>query len=151
MRTGEDFDVFVSIVAPLRDAASCVKDLILEIDQTARSLFAHFEIVLVDDASVDGTVAIVQQMQQTIDNIQLYCLARRSGFEAAVTAGLDNSIGDYVFTLNPQTDSVALLPKLWSMAGDGTEVVCGVRTDRARGTLYASASRRFSSLLKAAT
>jgi polyisoprenyl-phosphate glycosyltransferase len=151
MKTSEEFDVFVSIVAPLRDAGSFVRDFLVDLERIANSLFTHFEIVLVDDASADQTVSLIREIQQTVGNIQLYCLARRSGFDAALIAGLDNSIGDFVFTLNPQSDPVDLLPKLWTFAREGAEVVCGVRANPAHRRLYALASRRFSSLLNAST
>jgi len=128
-------DAFVSVIIPLRDAAARVEELVMETDRVLRGLFRHYEIVLVDDASRDGTVEIVQRLQKTVENIQLYCLNRRSGLDVAMVAGLDNSIGDFVITLNHETDPVHLIPVLWEKAHDGNEVVCGVRTDRVRGGL----------------
>jgi glycosyltransferase involved in cell wall biosynthesis len=128
-------DAFVSIVIPLRDAASRVEEIAIETDRIVRGLFRHYEIVLVDDASRDETVEIIQRLQKSVENIQLYCLNRRSGLDVAMVAGLDNSIGDFVITLNPETDPLHLIPALWEKAQDGSEVVCGVRTDRVKGTL----------------
>ena len=47
---GTAFDTFVSIIIPLRDAASRVEEIVLEADRVVRRLFRHYEIVLVDDA-----------------------------------------------------------------------------------------------------
>jgi glycosyltransferase involved in cell wall biosynthesis len=126
-------DTFVSIVIPLRDADSHVEQVVLEADRVVRALFRHYEIVLVDDASRDDTVEIVQRLQKSVENLQLYCLNRRSGLDVALVAGLDNSIGDFVITLNVETDPLHLIPALWGKAQAGNEVVCGVRTDRRNG------------------
>jgi glycosyltransferase involved in cell wall biosynthesis len=147
---GAPYATFVSIVAPLRDAAEYVEPTVSEIDRIARASFGHYEIVLVDDASRDDTVSIVQNVQQRIENVQLYCLNRRGGFDVALTAGLDNSLGDFVITLNVDTDPVALIPSLWEMGQQGNEVVCGVRLDLKRKFLGLR-NRMFYRVFEAAT
>lgn len=140
---GTAFDTFVSIIIPLRDAAARVEEIVLEADRVVRTLFRHYEIVLVDDASRDDTVEIVQRLQKSVENVQLYCLNRRSGLDVALVAGLDNSIGDFVITLNVETDPLHLIPALWEKAQAGNEVVCGVRTDRLKGGIRRMFYRTF--------
>ena len=144
-------DAFVSIVAPVRDAALYVEDAVAEIEGVLRGLFRHYEIVLVDDASSDATVEIVRRLQRRVENLQLYCLNRRSGLDVALVAGLDNSIGDFVVTLNVQTDPANLIPVLWRRSRDGNSVVCGVRNGIPRHGFRAWASRAFYRLLFMAT
>ncbi len=145
------FDTFITIVAPLRDAAGYVEDAVLEIDRVVKATFRHYEIVLVDDASSDDTVEIVQRLQLKVENIQLYCLNRRSGLDVALVAGLDNGIGDFVITLNVQTDPASLIPVLWQKAQAGAQVVCGVRTDLPKRGFNSWANRAFYNLFAAAT
>jgi glycosyltransferase involved in cell wall biosynthesis len=137
------FDTFISVIVPIRDAARYVEETIIDLDRLVGGLFRHYEIVLVDDASSDATVDIIQRIQKTVGNIQAYCLNRRSGFDIALIAGLDNSIGDFVITLNVETDSYALIPRLWEKAQQGNEFVCGVRTDQIRGRLNSRLNRWF--------
>jgi len=148
---GSDFDTSVSIVVPLRDAAGYVESVVLEIDRVVRACFRHYEIVLVDDASTDDTVEIVERIQRKVGNTQLYCLNRRSGPDVAFVAGLDNSIGDFVITLNARTDPLDLIPVLWQKAQEGHEVVCGVRRDRLGGGLHSWITRTFFRMFEAAT
>jgi glycosyltransferase involved in cell wall biosynthesis len=144
-------DAFISVIAPLRDASRHVEEIILEIDRTVRGLARHYEIVLVDDASRDDTVEIVQRIQKKVENIQLYCLNRRSGLDVALVAGLDNSIGDFVITLNVERDPIALIPMLWEKALQGNEAVCGVRKDWSGGGLHARANRMFYAAFESTT
>jgi len=122
-------ETFLSIVAPVRDAATYIEGTILEIERVVRPVFQHYEIVLVDDGSSDETVELIQTLQRRIENLQLYCLTRRSGLDVALIAGLDNAIGDFVLTLNIQTDPAEQIPLLWQKARNGSQVACGVRTD----------------------
>lgn len=124
------FDAFISVIVPLRDAARYVEQIVLEIDRVVRGLFRYYEIVLVDDSSRDDTVEIIQRIQKNVENLQLYCLNRRSGLDVALVAGLDNCIGDFVITVNVERDPIDLIPILWEKAQQGNEVVCGVRTDK---------------------
>jgi glycosyltransferase involved in cell wall biosynthesis len=140
---GEMFDAFISVIVPLRDAGQHVEAIVLEIDRTVRALFRHYEIVLVDDASRDDTAGIVQRLQKKVDNIQLYCLNRRNGLDVAMIAGLDNSIGDFVITLNVERDPIGLVPLLWEKAQQGNEVVCGMRTDRLKGGFHSRTNQLF--------
>jgi polyisoprenyl-phosphate glycosyltransferase len=144
-------DTCVSVVMPLRDAAGFVESAIRRTDTLLRQTFHHFEIVLVDDGSRDETVAIVEKLQREIRDLQLYCLNRRSGLDVALTAGLDNSIGDIVITLNPETDPVGMIPHLWRRAQQGNEIVCGIRNDWQGPGLRAWLDRRFCAVFESAT
>lgn len=145
-------DVFVSVILPVRNAADYIEQLLCDVERQLRSTFHHYEIVVVDDASSDATVRSVEDLQQRIENVQLYALTRPSGLDIATVAGLDNSIGDFVFTLNAQTDPVELIPALWRRAQDGRyEVVCGIRSDRLAAGIRSSASRTYYRVFEAAT
>lgn len=145
-------DTFVSIVVPVRNAAEYVESVVTEIERQVRAIARYFEIVVVDDGSTDTTVVVVEALQKRLDNVQLYALTRQSGIDVAMVAGLDNSIGDVVVTLNPQTDPTELIPVLWRrMQEQRYEVVCGVRSDRLKGDLRSWANGAFARMFAAAT
>jgi glycosyltransferase involved in cell wall biosynthesis len=139
------------VIVPLRDAAGPVEGIVFEIDRVMRASFRHYEIVLVDDASRDNTVEIIQQLQKKVENVQLYCLNRRSGLDVALVAGLDNSIGDFVITLNVETDPIESIPLLWEKAQQGNEIICGVRTDRQKGSMQSWLNKVFYGTFETAT
>lgn len=125
------YDALISVVVPIRDAARTIEDVVSEIEVAVSPLFRHYEIVLVDDASDDDTVDVITQLQKHVRNLQLYCLNRRGGIDVAIVAGLDHSIGDFVVTMNPGEDPPELIPVLWEKAMAGSEVVCGIRKEKA--------------------
>lgn len=122
-------DALYSFVSPLRNAELWVQSFITELTTTLKECgVTQYEIILVDDASTDATVAIVQRLQQHHENIQLYCLSRQMGSVVAFVAGLDNSIGDFVLTFDPAIDPVSEIPNFLAKAANA-EIVFGIRSD----------------------
>src|SRR5665213_1688031 len=106
------YEAFVSVVIPITDAVRQLDEFVSRLNSVMQANFRSYEIVLIDNGSSDDTVARIQALQRTTPNLQLYILNRRNEFEVAVVAGLDNSIGDFVFTLNYQTDPIELLVEM---------------------------------------
>jgi polyisoprenyl-phosphate glycosyltransferase len=150
-RGPKQLDAFISVVAPLRDAGQYVEEMLHDIDNVMRGSFRQYEIIAVDDGSKDNTVEVVERVQQKLKNIQLYCLSRRNGVDVAIVAGLDNSIGDFVITLNPEDDPIELIPVLWEKSLQGHEVVCGIRRQGRTGGLRSRLRGAFFRLFEAAT
>ena len=66
------------------------------------------EIIIVDNASTDGTAEYVKKISQVSfgDNIlfKAICNNKNKGFAAANNQGIAQSIGDYILLLNPDTE-----------------------------------------------
>jgi glycosyltransferase involved in cell wall biosynthesis len=142
MNNTPNMDAFASVIVPVRNEGATIEQLLSELNTVVRSMFQNYEIVLVDDASTDDTVARIIALQQRVSSLQLFCLNRSVGFDVATVAGLDNCIGDFIFILNLEVDPVETLTALWASAQQGNEAVCGVRSDRLR--------RNFRSLIRRA-
>ena len=61
------------------------------------------EIIVIDNASVDGTIDILEQFE---DRCQVYYNEENAGFAAAQNQAIRLSNGDWVLTLNPDRKSV---------------------------------------------
>jgi GT2 family glycosyltransferase len=66
--------------------------------------YRHKEIIVVDNASTDGTIDILEQFE---DRCRIYYNDENAGFAAAQNQAIKLSSGDWVLTLNPD---VLLLP-----------------------------------------
>jgi hypothetical protein len=142
------YEAFVSVVVPVANAGASVEALVQRLNGVMQGAFRSYEIVLVDNGSSDDTVARIQAMQATIPNLQLYILNRRNDFGVAIVAGLDNSIGDFVFTLNPETDAPELLPEMFALMLRGSEVICGTLREQMEQPLYRWGNRQYARLLQ---
>jgi glycosyltransferase involved in cell wall biosynthesis len=127
-------DVFVSVVASLDDAADFVEAFVVETHAVLEGAFSNFELVLVDDRSSDATVARVASLLTRLRCIRLIPLSRRVGWETAITAGLETTIGDFVVTLDPNTDPPGELVDMVEAARNGYDVIVGVRNAQVEGS-----------------
>ena len=80
----------LSVIIPVyNEAATCA-----EIIKRVQAINIVYEIIVVDDASTDGTIQILD----TIDNIRVIRHEQNSGKGAAVRTGLAHVTGKYVIT-----------------------------------------------------
>src|ERR1700692_2460135 len=126
-------EIFISVVLRVRDAERFIVNALERLVTVMEASFSYYEIVIIDDASIDGTRACIASVQACARNIQLYSLARRRGDNIALTAGLDHAIGDMIVMLDPLLDPPELIPTLVQRALDGAEVVYGLPKERMEG------------------
>ncbi|PZV18017.1 MAG: hypothetical protein DCF22_02530 [Leptolyngbya sp.] len=145
-RLSQRSDVLVSVVSPISNAAEWISSYLYEISSLLSAKFKDYEIVLIDNASSDETVQVVEQLQQELKNVQLYCLARKIPHESAFVVGLEQAIGDVLITLDAAYDPVEPIAEMLQMSYGGVDIVYGARSDRVLGgkrSLYNSLSRIF--------
>ena len=138
-------DRFVTVVAPLDDDGDIVEAFVAEVHDVLQKHYTNYEILLVDDASLDGTRAAVGRLLQKIPCLRSIRLSRRFGREVAISAGLDAAIGDFTVVMLPNEDPPALVPEFVRRAEQGDGVVSGFRTSRVRdeSILYRLGARLF--------
>ncbi len=123
-------DIFVSVVMRVRDAELYIGPALERLSGVMEAAFAYYEILVVDDASIDATRARIAEVQGRARNIQLYTLARRKGDNIALTAGLDHAIGDMIVTLDPLLDPPELIPQMVERALQGVDIVYALPRER---------------------
>jgi len=92
-----------------------------------------YELILVDDGSIDNTVENVLKIAN--GRTKLLAFNKNYGQSTAMTAGIDAAIGDYIVTMdgdlqNDPSDIPNMMAKLES---SGMDVVAGVRANRQDG------------------
>lgn len=102
---------------------------LLENVQQAMHGFAY-ELIFVDDGSSDQTVKRIKDFAD--ENTRLIILNKNYGQTAAMAAGIDQAVGEYVVTIdgdlqNDPSDIPLMLKKL---EDEGWDVVAGIRANR---------------------
>jgi len=122
----------VSIVTPFYNEEKSIKDYFLAINEVFKSIpEVSYEIVAVDDGSVDKTYEILKKHAKSQNNIRVIKLSRNFGKEAALTAGLDYALGDAAIPLDADLqDSPEIIPNMISEWNKGYKVVLAERSNR---------------------
>lgn len=128
----------VSVVMPAKDEAGNIANVVDAITAALDGV-AH-EIVVVDDASTDGTQAVLRDLVHRVPQLRVMVHSRSCGQSAAIRTGILAAGGTYIATLdadgqNPPANLPSLLAPLLGQAGRGRiGLVQGQRMDR-RDTL----------------
>jgi hypothetical protein len=125
-------DAIVTVVAYLGDDGAVVPGCVAATVGVLKQHFAHFELILVDDHSTDGTPAVVDELLGRYPGLRYVRLARQSGEEVAVTAGLEASVGDYVVVMRARRDPPEEIPAMVRLAAERGGTVLGTTAGRPR-------------------
>ena len=120
----------LSVVVPFWNEEQNVVPLAEEVFQVFENGPRAMELVLVDDASTDGTYQHMLKAQQAEPRVRVVELLRHSGQSAALWAGFKASRGAIIATLDGDLQNdPADLPRMMTELAR-YDLVCGVRTKR---------------------
>ena len=89
---------FISAVVYMRNCEERVSDFLVQVSRELSDNFQVYELILVDDASQDGTLKKVKKFTPEGEcNISVVKMAYYHGKEKAMRAGVDLAIGDFVY------------------------------------------------------
>jgi dolichol-phosphate mannosyltransferase len=130
----------LSVIAPLWNEQDNVLPLVTEVFKALRNERGPIELILVDDASSDGTWERILQAQRDDRRVRAVRHNHNRGQSAALWTGFTLSKGAIIATLDGdlQNDPSDLPKMIQALAS--ADLICGVRTKRMDNAL-----RRFSS------
>src|SRR5262245_4506726 len=121
----------LSLVIPIKDEQDNVAALHERCTAAVAPLGRSYEIVLVDDGSVDGSFAALQRIAAGDPHVKVVRLKRNFGQSAAMQAGLDWSTGDVIITLDGDLQNdPADIPMMLAHLETGCDAVLGLRAKR---------------------
>jgi glycosyltransferase involved in cell wall biosynthesis len=125
--------VEISVVVPVYECDSCLRELHRRLTATLSALTERYELVFVDDRSPDGSWETLQQLAATDTAVRAVRLSRNFGQQAAITAGLAESRGRWIVVMDCDLqDPPELIPELYAQARAGYEVVLARRAQRSQ-------------------
>jgi dolichol-phosphate mannosyltransferase len=123
--------VDVSVVIPIHNEAESLPYLIQNLLTVLRGLKESFEIIAVNDGSIDETMEVLRRTAMLTPELKVISFRRNYGQTAAMMAGIDHAAGAVIVPIdadlqNDPSDIPALLAKI----DEGYDVVSGWRKDR---------------------
>lgn len=133
-----------SVIIPVYNEAEVIATLVGEIQDVLVDKNANFELILVDDGSIDLTRSIISELAAADSRIKIIEFIRNYGQTAALTAGFDYARAEVIVTLDGDgQNDPADIPKLLDILAEGYDAVYGWRRVRKDSAV----SRRFPSVL----
>lgn len=136
----------ISIIVPCFNEEEGIEKFYIEtkkvIDQINNEY--DYELLFIDDGSKDETLNKVKKIRQNDENIRIISFSRNFGKEAAMYAGLENFIGDYVVIMDAdlQNDPRIILDMINGIK-EGYDVVTTCRNRKGETIVKSLFSRIF--------
>ncbi len=90
----------IDLVIPVFNEARVIEQFYSQISTVLAGLSSTIHIFFVDDGSTDGTADSLRAIADSDPRVTVLTLSRNFGHQAALTAGLDASSGDFVISLD---------------------------------------------------
>ena len=133
--------VDLSIVIPVYNEEENVPLLLEEIRAALESRRESYEVICVDDASTDGSLAALRSGAARDERVRIVRMTRNSGQSAALAAGFLRARGRLTVTLDADLQNdPADIPRLLDALGDN-DVISGIRSNRRDDWLRRVSSR----------
>lgn len=121
----------LSIVVPVYNEEESIEIFIKEVEEKTKSLPLEKIFYFVNDGSTDKTLKIIKKLAEKRDDIQYISFSRNFGKEAALLAGLEVAVGDFVTIMDVDLqDPPEILPEMFEKLQEGYDVVGTRRTSR---------------------
>jgi polyisoprenyl-phosphate glycosyltransferase len=117
----------ISILIPVFNALETLDELVYQCEKNVKSIAQDFEIILIDDCSTDKSWEKIKNISKKNIFIKGLKLINNFGVDTAITEGLKESSGDYVYIIT--CDLTDPLDKMFAMfnkinENNGVDIVC---------------------------
>ncbi|MBM9537989.1 glycosyltransferase [Desulfobulbus alkaliphilus] len=118
----------ISVVVPLYNEEENALILYEELKTVLEGLSLQWEIIFIDDGSIDSTLDILGGIQEKDACVRVIGLRRNFGQTAAMTAGFDYARGDIIITMDGDLQNDPHdIPRMIEKLNEGFDVVTGWR------------------------
>lgn len=121
----------LSIVVPIYNEVDSIPSLVQAIADAVEQTQLSYEIICVDDGSVDGSTEVLTEMARKRGDLKGLILRRNYGQTPAMAAGFETAIGKVIVTLDGDLQNdPADIPLLLAKLDEGYDLVSGWRKKR---------------------
>jgi polyisoprenyl-phosphate glycosyltransferase len=121
----------ISVVIPIYNEEEILPILHQRVSDVMNDLGEDWEVVYVNDGSVDSTLPMLRQLRSADHHVVVVDLSRNFGHMGALTAGLSTAQGDAVVLMDGDLqDPPEVIPEFVAAWRNGAQVVNAVRRSR---------------------
>ncbi|WMT41664.1 glycosyltransferase family 2 protein [Paenibacillus sp. D2_2] len=131
----------ISVVIPAYNEEEVIRQCYDALSDVMIDTIYEYELIFVNDGSKDRTLLILDELARLDEHVRIVNFARNFGHQAAVTAGINTSIGDCVVIIDADLqDPPSVIHQMIEKWEEGYEVVYGKRRKRKGETIFKLAS-----------
>lgn len=124
-------DIYLSIIIPVYNEQENLRELHQEIKNVLDKFKKNYEIIFVDDGSVDNSFSLLKQIHKENSRVKVIRLRKNFGQTAALSAGFDYLRGKMVVTMDGDLQNDPKdIPLLINKLEEGYDIVSGWRYKR---------------------
>ncbi|MCH8902359.1 MAG: glycosyltransferase family 2 protein [Bacteroidetes bacterium] len=125
----------LSVVVPVYNEEELIDSLCESIRSSLSAITDDYEVVIVDDGSQDSTLELLMKWHRQDNHFKILSLSRNFGHQAAYTAGLNHTKGDYVVMMDGDLqDPPELIAEMYvKLNSKNLDIVFGKRISRNEG------------------
>ena len=132
----------ISVIIPVYNSSDTLNNLFERLNSVMKHLSSDYEIIFVNDASMDNSFEILKHISMNNENIKCIDLNKNFGQHNALLCGIRNASYDIIITLdddlqNPPEE----IPKLINKLDEGYDVVYGYPKEEKHGYFRNLASK----------
>ena len=132
-----EHQITIDLVIPVFNEVGVVEQTHANICKIIDPLPYEFTIYYVDDGSEDSSVKSLTTLSDKDRRIVVLELARNFGHQAALTAGLDASCGDFVITMDADGQHPPeMIPQMIQLFEQGYDIIQTQRIDEGQGPSF---------------
>jgi glycosyltransferase involved in cell wall biosynthesis len=121
----------LSVIVPIKDERDNLRPLHDRLRLALDPTGLNYEIIIVDDGSLDGSFAVLEELAAGDPRLKVVRLRRNFGQTPALQAGIDWSNGNILVTMDGDLQNdPADIPKLIAKLHEGYDAVLGLRANR---------------------
>jgi glycosyltransferase involved in cell wall biosynthesis len=121
----------LSVFFPAYNDSGTIASLVIAARQTAQKLTSDFEIIVVNDGSVDATPRIADELARTYPDVRVIHHPKNRGYGGALRSGFATATKDFVFYTDGDAQyDPSEIALLWPKMTPGVDLVNGYKISR---------------------
>jgi dolichol-phosphate mannosyltransferase len=134
----------ISIISPVYRAENILEKLVSEIQKIMGEMDISYEIILVDDRSLDNSWEVMKKISLEYSEVKSIRLSRNFGQHPAIMAGLSKARGEWIVVMDCDLqDRPQEIKNLYNKAIEGYDIVLARRVHRQDSFLKKLSSKIF--------
>lgn len=118
-------EAILSLIIVTQNDEKYIKERISDLYGKLTRINLHFEILVVDNNSNDQTISVLQKLKKVMSHTRILILSKDYETEIALTAGIDNCVGDYAILFNLYSDPSEMINVFVEEMKEGFDIVIG--------------------------